>query len=335
MTQPTYVVIGNPIAHSKSPQIHALFAAQFAGKPEVEGFLYDRMLAPLDGFVTTVHAFAAAGGRGANVTVPFKELAFHMVHRPSQRASVAGAVNTLTFNSADKTWSGDNTDGAGLVADILRHTDIRDKRVLLLGAGGAARGVIHPLLEQKLKYFVIANRNQSKAAAIFNKAEVIFNEAEAIFEEINSKIPSGYVTPTGKDAFFRDYFPLGFVHNSFFGIPTQACAFDDEFEGYVEKGLKFDIVINATSASLAGERLPIPNGVFAPNALAYDMMYGKDETPFLAQAREAGVELRVDGLGMLVGQAAEAFALWTRSELNPEGLRPDVEPVLQWMREQL
>ncbi len=278
MNQATYVVIGNPIAHSKSPQIHALFAAQFPHHPAVAGFFYDRLLAPLEGFAAAVQAFAAAGGRGANVTVPFKEDAYRFAAELSARAQAAGAVNTLQ-RLPSGAWLGDNTDGAGLVADVLRQGQIKDRRILLLGSGGAARGVILPLLERQPTSLTLANRTLAKAEQLI--------------------------------AHFQ-------VNTS---IPLLACEYA-ALEG------DFDLIINATSASLSGERLPISNAVFAPNALAYDMMYGKAETPFLAQAREAGVQLRVDGLGMLVGQAAEAFELWT-------GLRPDVAPVLAWMREQL
>lgn len=273
-----YVVIGNPIAHSKSPQIHALFAAQFPEHPAVKDFLYERLLAPLDGFATVLDEFAAAGGCGANVTVPFKEDAFRLAAARTPRAQAAGAVNTLK-RLPDGDWLGDNTDGAGLVADILRHISIKNRCILLLGAGGAARGVILPLLAQQPATLSLANRTLSKAEELLKQ-----------------------FSPSST-------------------IPLLAYEFSHLQTDY-------DLIINATSASLSGERLPILNSVFAPNALAYDMMYGKDETPFLAQAREAGVALRVDGLGMLLGQAAEAFELWT-------GLRPDVAPVLQWMREQL
>lgn len=278
MTHPTYVVIGNPIAHSKSPQIHTLFAAQFPEHAAVAGFAYERLLAPIDGFASAVQTFAAEGGRGANVTVPFKEDAFRFARDLSPRAQAAGAVNTLK-RLPNGDWLGDNTDGAGLVADVLRHVAIQGRRILLLGAGGAARGVILPLLEQQPLSLTLANRTLSKAEQLI--------------------------------AHFQA------------NTPIELCA--SEYDAIVGE---FDLIINATSASLSGERLPISNSVFAADALAYDMMYGKAETPFLAQAREAGVALRVDGLGMLVGQAAEAFELWT-------GLRPDVEPVLDWMRQQL
>ncbi|WP_047395436.1 shikimate dehydrogenase [Chitinibacter sp. ZOR0017] len=273
---PSHVVIGHPIAHSKSPIIHAAFAAQFSAEPALASFEYDRLLAPLDGFATSLQQFAAQGGQGANVTVPFKEEAFALASELTPRAKAAGAVNTLQYLGGNR-WLGDNTDGAGLVADILRHISIRGRRILLLGAGGAARGVILPLLEQQPHSLTIANRTLAKAEAL-----------QAHFQ------------------------------------PTSAIAI--AVSTFTELVGEFDLIINATSASLGGERLPIAPTVFAPNALAYDMMYGKEETPFLAQAREAGVAQRVDGLGMLVGQAAEAFALWT-------GLRPDVAPVLAQLRQ--
>ncbi|QZA80494.1 shikimate dehydrogenase [Deefgea piscis] len=293
MIHPTYVVIGNPIAHSKSPQIHAAFAAQFADHPYVAGFIYQQLLAPLDGFSATVQGFADAGGRGANVTVPFKEEAFRWVgEQLTERAAAAGAVNTLV-RQANGTWQGDNTDGAGLVTDLLRHINLRGQRILLLGAGGAARGALLPLLQQQPQSLSVANRTQSKAQQLLDEVAAPWRHAQGV------------------------------------SLPVLALGFDDLLDEVTATNLsQYDVVINATSASLSGERLPISDAIFAPNALAYDMMYGKNQTPFLAQAREAGVQQRVDGLGMLVGQAAEAFELWT-------GLRPEVAPVLQWMREQI
>ncbi len=267
-----YVVIGNPIAHSKSPQIHAAFAAQFA----LAGFSYERLLAPLEDFDGTVRSFMAEGGRGCNVTVPFKEAAYELATHLTERAAAAGAVNTLKLE-ADGTLLGDNTDGAGLVADLLRHTTLAGKRVLVLGAGGAARGVLLPLASEYPVVIQVANRTAAKAIDLAAQLQ---------------------------------------THTH--GVPLAGCGFE-AITG------AFDVVINATSASLGGERVPLPAGVFAPGALAYDMMYGKGETAFLAQAREAGVTQRVDGLGMLVGQAAEAFRLWT-------GHTPDVTPVLDMMR---
>jgi shikimate dehydrogenase len=268
-----YCVFGNPIAHSKSPAIHAQFAASTG-----QNLSYEALLAPLDGFASAVRDFVAAGGRGANVTVPFKEEAFRLCDRLSQRAERAGAVNTLVFDGKD--IFGDNTDGAGLVRDISSNLgfDLAGKRILLLGAGGAARGVILPLLAANPASLFIANRSADKAEAL-----------AAAF--------SGVVTVNG---------------------------------GNIAKiaGKCFDLVINATSASLSGESLPLPSGLFAPGSLAYDMMYGKGDTPFMAQAREQGAAHCADGLGMLVEQAAEAFALW-------RGVRPATQPVLAGLRTQL
>jgi shikimate dehydrogenase len=260
-----YAVFGHPIAHSKSPQIHAAFARQTG-----QDMTYEAILAPLDGFADSVAQFIAAGGRGANVTVPFKEEAFKLANRLSPRAQRAGAVNTLRFD-ADGVL-GDNTDGAGLVADLSRnlHCALAEKRILLVGAGGAARGVIGPLLDEKPAAVVIANRTVSRA-----------QELAALF-----------------------------------GRGVGACGFD-------AVDTPFDLVINATAASLAGELPPLSPRVFAANALAYDMMYGRD-TPFLGFARTHGART-ADGLGMLVEQAAEAFYLW-------RGVRPDTAPVIAALR---
>lgn len=268
-----YLVLGNPIAHSKSPQIHLAFAAQFG----LENFTYERCLVPLDGFAAAVADFAASGVHGANITVPFKEEAFRMCTALTERAAAAGAVNTLKVNS-DGSWLGDNTDGAGLVSDLLRYGPLKGKRILVLGAGGAAAGVLQPLLAEQPASLSIANRTPERANAL---AQRFTGGAQQI-------------------------------HASAFAA----------IEGV------FDVLINATSASLSGQALALPAGVFADGALAYDMMYGKGETPFLADARLAGAAQCVDGLGMLVGQAAEAFYLWT-------GLRPDVLPVLNSMRAEL
>jgi shikimate dehydrogenase len=260
-----YAVFGHPIAHSKSPLIHAAFARQTG-----QDLTYEAILAPLDGFAESVTAFVAAGGRGANVTVPFKEEAFRLAGRLTPRARRAGAVNTLALD-ADGIL-GDNTDGAGLVADLTRnlHRTLAGRRILLLGAGGAARGVIEPLLEAQPAALVIANRTVGRA-----------QELAELFDR---------------------------------GI--RACGFD-------ALDTAFDLVINATAASLAGEMPPLSPRIFTPETLAYDMMYGRD-TPFLAFARAQGAAT-ADGLGMLVEQAAEAFHLW-------RGVRPDTAPVIASLR---
>ncbi|MCL2635104.1 MAG: shikimate dehydrogenase [Betaproteobacteria bacterium] len=268
-----YAVFGNPIAHSRSPAIHAAFAAASG-----EAMRYEARLAPIDGFAAAIAEFVAAGGRGANVTVPFKEEACRLCHRLSERAARAGAVNTLSFCAGEIV--GDNTDGVGLVQDIAGNLGfpLAGRRILLLGAGGAARGVIAPLLAGLPASLHIANRSADKARAL-----------AASFADI---------------------------------APVTAGSFAEL------AGKSFDLVINATSASLAGESLPLPAGRFAAGALAYDMMYGKGETPFLQQARMQGAERRADGLGMLVEQAAEAFRIW-------RGRRPETAPVLAELRRQL
>jgi shikimate dehydrogenase len=264
-----YGVIGNPVAHSKSPLIHAAFARQ-AG----QDLVYERLLAPADAFVATANAFRAGGGRGLNVTLPFKVEAWRYATLLSERARAAKAVNTLKFDG--DVIFGENTDGAGLVNDLLRNLGcaVAGRRILLLGAGGAARGVVGPLLQQQPAQFVLANRTLEKAQQLA-----------------------------------RDF------GGALEGKTYAALA-----------GRQFDIVINATSASLEGALPPLPPGVYARGALAYDMMYGRGETPFLAFSRGDGAALLADGLGMLVEQAAESFFIW-------RGLRPDSAPVLQLLRQ--
>jgi len=266
----SYCVFGNPIGHSKSPLIHAAFARQTG-----EDLSYTTRLAPRDGFAASVADFIAAGGRGANVTIPFKEEAFRLSDRLTPRAERAGAVNMLSFS--DEGVVGDNTDGAGLVRDVTVNlsTPISGQRILLLGAGGAARGAIGPLLEEHPAMLVIANRTAQKARAL------------------------------------AEHFA---GHGTISGGAYSALS-----------GQVFDIVINATSASLGGELPPLPARLFAPGSLAYEMMYGRGDTPFLLFAREEGAARCADGLGMLVEQAAEAFYLW-------RGVRPDAAPVMALLR---
>ena len=264
-----YAVIGNPVAHSKSPLIHAAFARQTG-----QDLIYGTLLAPKDAFAATADAFRARGGRGLNVTLPFKSEACRYATVLSARARAAQAANTLKFDGA--AILADNTDGAGLVNDLLHNLGfaIAGRRILLLGAGGAARGVLEPLLQQRPAQFMLANRTPDKA--------------QQLAQSVHGAIEAGAYTALA--------------------------------------GRQFDLVINATSASLAGELPPLPSGVFAPGALAYDMMYGKGETPFLVFAREQGAARSADGLGMLVEQAAESFFIW-------RGVRPDSAAVLQLLRQ--
>lgn len=268
-----YAVIGNPIAHSKSPLIHAEFSRQTG-----QDMRYEAILAPLDGFVMAVAIFRKCGGKGMNVTVPFKLEAYRISSRLTERATAAQAVNTLMFD--DDEILGDNTDGAGLVRDIVINLDfvITGKRVLLLGAGGAAHGALLPLLEQQPQLLTIANRTVQKA-----------RELQRQFSA------SGNITSA-------DYADLA--------------------------GQKFDLVINATSASLSGELPPVPPCVFAAESLAYDMMYGNSPTPFLQFAQQHGAIHLADGMGMLVEQAAESFFLW-------RGVRPETGPVIEMLRPEI
>ena len=270
-----YAVIGNPIAHSKSPRIHARFAAQTG-----QALSYEALLAPLDAFTETVLAFRAAGGRGMNVTVPFKLEAFALAEQRTPRADAAGAVNTLAFGAAG--ILGDNTDGAGILRDITVNlgVPVAGRRVLLLGAGGAARGTVLPLLDAAPACLTIANRSAAKATALAEKFSAV-----------------GPGKPVGS--------------------------------GFAElAGQQFDLVINATSASLSDAAPDLPPGLYAAGSLAYDMMYGKGDTPFLKAARQQGAAVLADGLGMLVEQAAESFQLW-------RGVRPDTGPVLAALRAEL
>lgn len=266
-----YAVIGNPVEHSKSPAIHTEFARQTGQKLE-----YGRLFAPLDGFRETVLRFREEGGKGLNVTVPFKTEAFALATTLTSRARDAEAVNTLKFDQ-DRII-GDNTDGAGLIRD-LQHLGftLERKRILLLGAGGAAQGVLFPLLHHEPALIVIANRTLDRA------------------REMQSKVEK-------RDVLERT---------------VQAQTFESL------AGLSFDLVINATSAGLTDSALPIPTGIFAADALAYDMMYGRD-TPFMQFARQEGAQV-ADGLGMLVEQAAESFYLW-------RDVRPDTRPVIEQLR---
>ena len=269
-----YAVIGNPVAHSRSPAIHALFAKQTGHDIE-----YGRLLAPLDGFVEAVERFRDAGGRGLNVTLPFKLDAFVWAGRRSARALAAGAVNTLRFDGPREAF-GDNTDGIGLVRDIESRHGLRlaGCSIAILGAGGASRGAIGPLLEAGAARITIANRTPARAL----------------------ELAAAFAAAPGR---------------------VQASTFESLDPGY-------DLIVNATSAGLAGERLPIADAVLAAAKLAYDMFYGARDTAFVAQARAAGCPRACDGLGMLIEQAAESFLVW-------RGVRPLTAPVHEAMRSEI
>jgi len=277
MTTDRYAVAGHPVTHSRSPWIHARFAALTG-----QDIDYGRLPCPLDGFAATVRGFAAEGvnqpgaprARGCNVTVPFKFEAPALCAGLTPRAALAQAVNTLRFDPEG--WQGDNTDGAGLVADITVHAGVplAGATLLLVGAGGAAAGVLGPLIEAGVARLVLANRSAGKAEALVER-----------------------------------HAALAARH----GVALHAAPLDDCGRG-------FDIVVNATAASLAGAAVPVAAAVLRPGSLALDMMYGPAAAPFLTWAREQGAQGR-DGLGMLVEQAAESFLFW-------RGVRPPTAPVL-------
>ena len=276
-----YAVIGNPIAHSKSPLIHRMFAQQTG-----QDISYEAIEAPLDGFAATIEWLRNAGYKGCNVTVPFKFEAFRISNNVSNEVidavdsdHEADAVNTLDFRNNEIT--GYNTDGTGLVNDIQQNINIplKNKRILLIGAGGAAAGVLHPLLEASQSPLVIYNRTLERA------------------ESLQKTVTQ---------------------HEKFRHFSVKPIKF-----GGLEKE-QFDVVINATSAGLTDSEIPLPKTIFAPGALAYDMMYGR-ETPFMKFAREHGAAVVSDGLGMLVEQAAEAFYIW-------RGVRPATAPVIAALR---
>lgn len=277
-----YAVVGHPVQHSRSPFIHAVFAAATG-----QNLHYGRLESPLDGFEATVRAFAASTAgddgalgpaRGCNVTVPFKFLAHGMARRRSERAELAEAVNTLRFDAEG--WYGDNTDGAGLVRDITHNAGvpIAGRRVLMLGAGGAAAGALGPLLEARPAAVCLVNRTVAKAEALAARHAAL---AASL------------------------------------GVALASAGLDSHDTG-------FDLVVNASASSLQGAAVPLRGAVLKPGALALDMMYGPAAEPFLRWAADHGAAGR-DGLGMLVEQAAEAFAVW-------RGVRPATAEVLAELR---
>ena len=274
-----FAVVGHPVAHSRSPDIPHAFARQLGLSVQ-----YDAVDLPEDGFESGIQALIEAGYQGFNVTLPHKEHAYVWVSEHSQRAQLAGAVNTLMPTEHGPGWRGDNTDGQGLVHDLtqIQGLDLSGKRLLILGAGGAVRGVLGPLLECRPQRLHIANRTAARA--------------ESLAAHFAPQSSAGHCALT-------------------------AGGFDQSKD-------EFDLVINGTSASLGGDIPPVPSSVFAANAHAYDMMYGPGTTPFNAWALAQSVAGSSDGLGMLVGQAAESFRLWT-------GRAPDVAPVLAQVRKQL
>jgi shikimate dehydrogenase len=264
-----YAVIGNPITHSKSPLIHAAFAEQ-----TVQNLHYSAMLAPREGFVESVQAFRQQGGKGLNVTVPFKTEAFHLADELNEAATRAEAVNTLSF--VEDKILGANTDGIGLVRDLQENHQIqlRGKRILILGSGGAVQGVLQPLLATEPQFVMIANRTVEKATHLAQR--------------------------------FQD---LGDIHGG----------------GFSDIQTPFDIIINGTAASLEGIVPPVSDHCLAEQGICYDMMYAKQDTAFVTWGKQHHAHASLDGLGMLVEQAAESFRVW-------RGIMPKTSNVLHDLR---
>lgn len=280
MTAPTirlrYAVIGNPIEHSRSPFIHEQFARQLGIALD-----YEKIKAPVDGFAATVGQFFSGGGAGLNVTLPFKEQAAVLARRLGKRARLANAVNTLWMEQG--LLHGCNTDGVGLLNDLQRlGLALQDKRILLVGAGGAAKGIILPLLDAGCARLRVINRTPARALEL--QARIVQQRPE-----LARLLSAG---------------------------------------GLNDANGQWDLVVNATSSSL-GQRPPsLSPDIYAPGALAYDLMYAAEPTAFMRQAQRDGAQNAADGLGMLVGQAAESFAIW-------HGVMPDTEPVLAALRQRI
>ncbi len=262
-----YAVFGHPIGHSKSPRIHRLFAEQTQ-----QQLIYDTQDVPAEAFDKAVYNFFQQGGKGLNCTVPLKELAWQRADALSKRAQFSKAVNTLVLQ-VDGSILGDNTDGIGLVADLTRNHAIPllNRRILILGAGGASRGIIEPLMEKSPAHIVIANRTVEKAITLS-----------------------------------KEFAQLGEIT----GCSYQAI-----------KGQQFDLIINATSASLTGQLPPLADSLLAKKAVCYDLAYGEQPTAFVNWGLAQGAEKSLDGLGMLVEQAAEAFYIW-------RAIRPETADII-------
>jgi len=263
-----YAVFGHPIKHSKSPRIHQAFARQTG-----QMLVYTAEEVPTEQFETTARTFFNSGGKGLNCTVPLKELAWRFADQNTARARAAKAVNTLALQ-ADGSILGDNTDGIGLVTDLTVNHSIQltGSRILILGAGGASRGIIGPLVDLQPQIIVIANRTAQKAVDLAQE-------------------------------FAGDY-------------EIKGCGFDKL------AGFSFDLILNATSASLTNDLPPLPAGLLVENGDCYDLAYANEPTAFVRWGLQQNARKSLDGLGMLVEQAAEAFYIW-------RGIRPETKPVIQ------
>ena len=267
MTTDKYAVFGQPIKHSKSPQIHQAFAQQTQ-----QDLIYTAEEVGADTFKITANHFFAEGGKGLNCTVPLKELAYQFADKLTERAQFAKAVNTLALQK-DGSILGDNTDGCGLVTDLTvnHQIELKNRRILILGAGGATRGIISPIMQQNPSQLVIANRTVAKAVSLAEE-----------FKSLGNNISGG-------------------------GFADLA-------------GQQFDVILNATSASLSGDLPPLPENILAKNGCCYDLAYSNEPTAFVNWGKQQNALKSVDGVGMLIEQAAEAFYIW-------RGVRPQTQPM--------
>lgn len=267
----SYAVIGKPVAHSKSPEIHRLFA-----KETEQDMSYVAIEVEEDNFVSFVTKFFDDGGQGLNITVPYKEKAFALAQHCSPRAELARAVNTLYKDERGR-LCGDNTDGAGLVNDIRTNHcfEIRNRSILILGAGGAVRGALASLIEEQPESITIANRTVSRAQQIQSEFFDLFDVSAISYEDLQDQ--------------------------------------------------QFDLIINGTSLSLDNQLPAIPSSIISSNCCCYDMMYGHSDTVFASWCKTNGAIIALDGLGMLVEQAAEAFNIW-------RSVRPSTAPVIEKLR---
>ena len=263
-----YGLVGHPVEHSRSPLIHTVFARQTGQR-----LTYELLDCEPRAFETAVRGFGAAGGKGLNVTVPHKEAAFALCDEKSDAALAAGAVNTIIIDGGK--LRGDNTDGVGFVRDVTvnQRQALAGSRIIVLGAGGAARGIVGPLLAERPEGLVIANRSKERADQVVAQ----FGGA----------------------------------------TPLRACAFAE-----LAELTSFDLVINATSAGLKGETPPFPASLVGAHSFCYDLVYSSSDTPFVTWGKSHGARRAVQGWGMLVEQAAEAFFIW-------RGVRPDTKPLLK------
>jgi shikimate dehydrogenase len=295
-----FAVVGNPIEHSRSPIIHQAFAKQFG-----IDLVYDKIKAPLDGFKSTVEHFFDNEGYGLNVTLPFKEKAWQLAQNHlSARARLAGAVNTLW--QVNGLIHGCNTDGVGLVSDLQRlGIELNGARILMVGAGGAARGVMQPLLNAGCTHLHIVNRTEARAQQL---ASLCLSHLATQTEQVTTVNTTNRL-PNAARFEASDKTPL-----------ITAGSLND-----ARLGAPWSLVINASASGLSNQAPDLPSGLYGPGAWAYDMMYGAQPTAFMLQAQQSGATKQADGLGMLVGQAAESFAIWHE-------VKPNVLPVIELLR---